>query len=415
MVTPFVARGSGSASPHKYDDFLRQVAESDTFRTAPVMRALLVYLWNNQGQAISEYGIATEALGRPAVFDPKSDSTVRVQVARLRAKLKEFYEIAGDAFPLRLSVPLGGHELQWSYRTPQKAFASKFNSVPKSYLWTIGVTLAVLIISCVGLMVQVHFLRASLPAPPAPLPRFWESFLMPGKTTEIVVPSPLYFFWPSHQIYIRDLGISDFTQWTESPFIKKTAEKWGAPQSAQQYVGAMEMTAGIELLQYLEREAQIVRLTESRRFPAESFAAQNTIFLGMPRTATYLNQMLEKTNFYIASVDPDLVKSRHPQPNEAAEYREISYSADRRIVPGIITLLPARPEHTRMLVLWGRFLTSMSSMLVTRDGLRLIDEEWRKAGSPEAWEMVIQAEVNHETVLKFYASACRPIPSTFWQ
>jgi hypothetical protein len=414
VLSPFVARGNAS-EPHKYEDYLRQVAESDTFRTAPVMRALLVYLWKNQAQPISEYAIATEALGRPAAFDPKSDSTVRVQIARLRAKLKEFYEATGESFPLRLSVPLGGHELQWTYRTQEKSFVSKFNGVPRSYLWAAGVTGLALVLLCIGLIVDVHLLKASLPVARAPLPRFWQSFLLAGKPAEIVVPNPVYFSWPSHQVYVRDLKISDFTQWPSSPLLKETAAKWGPPELAQLYIGGMEMRAGLELLQFLEREGQQVRLTESRRFAAESFAAQNTVFLGMPRTAVYLNQMLEKTNYYIADVDPVVVRSRDPRVGEPAAYRETSYSADRRTAPAIIILLPTRPEHTRTLLLLGRHLTTMSSMLVTREGLRLIDEQWVKAGSPDAWEMVVQADINRDTILKFYALACRPIPASFWK
>jgi hypothetical protein len=403
----------GSAQS-KYDALIRQVADSDTFRSAPSMRALLIYLWEHQGEAISEYGIATEALGRSPDFDPKLDSTVRVQVARLRTKLKEFYEAGGEAFPLRLSLPLGRHELQWAYQPPQKSPLSTLRAFPKSYLWTIVLTELALVIGCVLLVVQNRSLRASLPPPPAPVPRFWQSFLMPGKPTIIVVPSPTYFFWPAHKVYVRDLGISDFPNWPTSPVLKDLADKWGSPELAQNYVGAMEMTAGIRLLQYLEKEGQQVRLTESRRFPAESFAAQNTIFLGMPRTAVYLNKMLEKTNFFIEHVSPDLIRNRNPKSGEAKEYQEISYSADRRIAPAIISLLPVRPEHTRMLLLLGRNLTSITSVLTSPEGLKLLDEQWRKSGSPEAWEMVIEAEIYRDTVLKTTPAACRPIPASFW-
>jgi hypothetical protein len=415
MLTPTVAsKGGGSRDFHKFHELIRQVAESETFRTAPVMRALLVYLWEHQGQPVSEYAIATEALGRAPSFDPKSDSTVRVQVARLRAKLKEFLEDAGESFPLRLTLPRGGHELHWVYQPPQKLLASKFNGLPKSYLWAAGLTALSLLVLCVGLFVEVHTLRASLPPPPS-MPRFWQSFLMIGKPTEIVVPSPLFLSWPSNQVYVRDLRISDFSQWHTSPFIKETADKWGAPELSQQYVGAMEMNAGIGVLQYLEKAGQQVRLIESRRFPAESFAAQNTIFLGMPRTAGYLDQVLAKTNFYIASVTPDVIKSRNPRPGEPAEYREVSYSSDRRTAPAIIILLPTRPEHTRMLLLLGRHLTSIASMLVTLEGLKLVDEQWARAGSPDAWEMVIQTEIYRDTILKFAALSCRPIPASFWK
>jgi len=377
------------------------------------MRTLLLYLWEHQGESISEYAIATEALGRTPDFDPKLDSTVRVQVARLRTKLKEFYEADG-AFPLRLSLPLGRHELVWTYEPPQKPRTSILSTIPKRYLWVASLTTLVLVTTCVALALRIQTLKAALPAPAAPLPRFWQSFVTAGKPTAIVVPSPTYFFWPSRQVYVRDLQISDFPNWPTSPVLKDLADKWGAPELAQSYVGAMEMTAGIRLLQYLEKDGQQVRLTESRRFPAESFAAQNTIFLGMPRTAGYLNKMLEKTNFYIARVSPDVVRNRSPKPGEPTEFQEVSYSADRRIAPAIITLLPPRPEHTRMLLLLGRNLTSITSLLVSLEGLKLLDEQWVKSGSPDAWEMVIQAEIYRDTILKTTPVACRPISSAFW-
>jgi hypothetical protein len=413
------AKGSARGSAGKHDELIRQVADSETFRSAPTMRALLLYLWEHQAEPIGEYAIATEALGRSPDFDPKLDSSVRVQVARLRTKLKEFYESGDGSFPLRLSLPLGRHELHWDYQPPQKppapSFWSTWRALPKRYLWGVGLSELAMVILCAVLLVQIRSLKASLPAPAAPMPRFWKAFLMAGNPTAIVVPSPLYFFWPSHQVYIRDLQISDFTNWPASPFLKETAAKWGTPDLAQSYVGAMEMTAGIRLLQYLEKDGQQVRLTESRRFPAESFAAQNTIFLGMPRTAGYLSKMLEKTNFYIAQVSPDLVRNRDPKPGEPAEFREELYSADRRLAPALIVLLPARPEHTRMLLLLGRNLTSLTSVLVSLEGLKILDEVWAKNGSPDAWEVVIQADIYRDTILKTTPVAFRAIPATFWK
>jgi hypothetical protein len=409
------ARTPAQGRPREHDHLIRQVAESDAFQSAPTMRALLLYLWEHQGEQVSEYAIATEALGRSADFDPKLDSTARVHIARLRTKLKEFYEHAGETFPLRVVLPVGRHELQWTYRVPQKSLALRLNGIPRRWLWAIAASDVVLLVACGVLAIQNRGLRASIPAAPAPLPRLWQSFLMPGKSTTIVVPSPMYFFWPSHQLYVRDLQISDFADWKRSTFLTDTVAQWGPPELAQIYVGAMEMTAGVRLLQYLEKDAQQqVRLTESRRFPVDSFAAQNTIFLGMPRTAGYLKNMLEKTNFYIERVSPDLIKSRSPKAGEPAEFQEVTYSADRRLAPAIVVLLPPRPEHTRMLLLLGRNLTSLTSMLLSVEGLKAVDGLWVKTGSPDAWEMVIQAEIFRDTVLKTTPVACHEISPSFW-
>src|SRR5262245_23790259 len=133
------AKNAAQTSAQKrHDALIRQVADSETFRAAPTMRALLLYLWEHQGESLSEYAIATEALGRSADFEPKLDSTVRVQVARLRTKLKEFYESNGDSFPLRLTLPLGRHELEWTYRPARKSLLATVRGIPRPFLWAVG-------------------------------------------------------------------------------------------------------------------------------------------------------------------------------------------------------------------------------------------------------------------------------------
>ncbi|HLM99345.1 MAG TPA: helix-turn-helix domain-containing protein [Bryobacteraceae bacterium] len=397
------------------DDLLQQVADSETFRTAPMMRALLLYLWNHREERVSEYALAVDALGRSADFDPKTDSTVRVHVARLRTKLREFCDSSDASFPIRLSIPLGRHELQWVYKRPKLSFVSVFKRLPLRYIVGLAAVVSGLVFVCTALVIQNRGLRAAIPPSPPPLPRFWRSFLAGGKFTTVVVPSPMYFFWPDHKLYVRDLEISDFPKWPTSPILRDLSKRLGPPELSQSYIGAPELTAGVKLLQYLEKNGQQVELIESRRFGAGSFAAQNTVFLGMPRTAVYLNGMLEKLNFYIARVTPDLVRNRNPKPGEPAEFQETAYSADRRISPAIVVLLPARPEGTRSLLLLGRALTSMTSLLLSREGLKLVEEQWAKSGSPDAWEMVIEAEIYRDTILKVWPVSLRPIPSTFWE
>jgi hypothetical protein len=110
-----------------------------------------------------------------------------------------------------------------------------------------------------------------------------------------------------------------------------------------------------------------------------------------------------------------VIRSRNPKPGEPSEFQEVTYSADRRLAPAIITLLPPRPERTRTLLLLGRNLASIASLLVSMEGLKLVDDLWMKSGSPEAWEMVIQAEIYRDTILKTAPVVCRPIPATFWK
>jgi hypothetical protein len=398
------------------DDLLIQIVESETFGSAPMMRTLLMYLWKHQGEPFSEYAVAIDALGKPADFDPRVDSTVRVQISRLRAKLKEFYE-SHAAFPLKVSVPLGRHELQWTYEPPQPVSTVQPKSpVPKVYVIAASALFAVLLTVCVFLFLRVRGLEKAQISGAPPLPQFWQSFANNSKPVEIVIPSPLYFFWPDRGVNVRDFNISEFPNWPSSPWLREMAAKWGPPTLSQNYVGVPEMNTGVRLLQFLQGRVGQLEVVESRKFATDMIATRNNIFIGMPRTAAYLDQISRKLNFYVERVEPDVVGSRNPLPGEQKQFAQIDYSADRIRFPGIIALLPSHPEKVRSLLLLGRSPLSMATMLTSADGLRLLDQQWRKSGSPDAWEMVIEADVYRgDTVANVKPVSFRAISTDFWK
>jgi hypothetical protein len=61
--------------------------------------------------AIREHEIATEVFGRSEGFDPRIDSTVRVNIARLRAKLIEYYNGPGADDRITIELPKGSYTL----------------------------------------------------------------------------------------------------------------------------------------------------------------------------------------------------------------------------------------------------------------------------------------------------------------
>ena len=83
-----------------------------------LLRYLAEHSLDHPGVALKEYQIATEVLGRPAGFDPQSDSTVRVQAGRLRMKLAEYYAHEGSDDPILVEVPKGSYALTFQLRTP---------------------------------------------------------------------------------------------------------------------------------------------------------------------------------------------------------------------------------------------------------------------------------------------------------
>src|ERR1700720_1648728 len=89
-----------------------------------LLRYLAEHSLDHPGIALKEYQIATEVLGRPAGFDPQSDSTVRVQAGRLRVKLGEYYAHDGSDDVIVVEIPKGSYALTFHTRPAKAGFPS---------------------------------------------------------------------------------------------------------------------------------------------------------------------------------------------------------------------------------------------------------------------------------------------------
>ena len=65
--------------------------------------------FQGQDDQITEYSIATEALGRRDHFDPQDDTIVRVTAHSLRKRLQEIYQTDGVNRPIHIQIPLGNY------------------------------------------------------------------------------------------------------------------------------------------------------------------------------------------------------------------------------------------------------------------------------------------------------------------
>src|SRR5262245_36756496 len=90
---------------------LDAILASGILNRAPNPEHLLPYVcakyFEGTAEQIKEYNIAVEALGRPADFDQKRDSIVRVEAHRLRKRLRSYYEADGADHAIRIDIPPG--------------------------------------------------------------------------------------------------------------------------------------------------------------------------------------------------------------------------------------------------------------------------------------------------------------------
>src|ERR1700687_4227638 len=109
-----------AASPEPFFQQIDNIIKSHSLRGSESLCKLLQYIANQSlyhpDAPLKEYQIATEVFGRPADFDPQSDSTIRVQAGRLRLKLAEYYAGEGAADPILVKIPKGSYHLTFEAR-----------------------------------------------------------------------------------------------------------------------------------------------------------------------------------------------------------------------------------------------------------------------------------------------------------
>ena len=99
---------------------LDRIVHSGPFRLAPRRQRFLTYIINEilagRGEKLKGYNIGLEVFDRPDTFDPNVDNIVRIEAARLREKLREYYDTDGQDDPVRIEVPKGTYTAQIEFR-----------------------------------------------------------------------------------------------------------------------------------------------------------------------------------------------------------------------------------------------------------------------------------------------------------
>ncbi len=90
---------------------LNSVLASSIFKKSPGIARLLQYICEKyfcgDTENVKEYSIAVDVFHRPESFDPANDSIVRVEIYRLRKKLREFYTGEGAHQTLEIVIATG--------------------------------------------------------------------------------------------------------------------------------------------------------------------------------------------------------------------------------------------------------------------------------------------------------------------
>src|SRR4051794_33991943 len=90
---------------------LERVLQSDLFsrseRSSAILRYIVTEALNGRGGQLKESVLAAEVFRRGETYDPQVDAAVRVEVSRLRTKLREYYTRADAGDLVLIEIPRG--------------------------------------------------------------------------------------------------------------------------------------------------------------------------------------------------------------------------------------------------------------------------------------------------------------------
>jgi hypothetical protein len=244
---------------------------------------------------LKEYTIGVDAFGKPGDYDPRVDSTVRIQIGRLRQKLSEYYRAEGKDDPLVVELPKGRFSLICEPRSAEVAAAASELAPEPSTLppsrnpWRLAtLTLAGLCLIALALAIYSFWKprteqhSAALWSPD--LEELWRPFLNTGRPLIIVVGNPLFLQFENKALY-RDLSIEKPDDMLKSPQFGAVSKALGSRESrpVHYYAAVGDVSAMFLLGQRLGPHHPGMSVVRSSQLQWQQLADANVLFLGPPR------------------------------------------------------------------------------------------------------------------------------------
>jgi TolB-like protein/Tfp pilus assembly protein PilF len=121
-VTAVPLNGWSDSDQAAIREQLDRILKSRPFQPSRRRQRFLDYIVNEtlagRGERLKGYNIAIEVFDRAETFDPVVDPVVRIEAARLRDKLREYYESDGQNDRVRIDLPKGTYTPHIEFRRP---------------------------------------------------------------------------------------------------------------------------------------------------------------------------------------------------------------------------------------------------------------------------------------------------------
>jgi len=388
---------------------IERLTKSHSLHSSESLCKLLRYLaehsLDHPGIALKEYQIATEVLGRPAGFDPQSDSTVRVQAGRLRVKLAEYYAHEGVDDPILVEIPKGSYAITFHLRPPKAGAAAPptFTVEPRERTpeprlvprgWAIAVVVlsvllaASFITSALLLNQRTHSSVAAVQPVSPELQLFWNRFVTSPQQPWVIFSNGSFVGRP-------ETGMRYFNPASDArSFI------------LDHYTGVGEVLAIHQLDRIFSLLNRQLRVKRGALFSLDDAKNNDLIFVGSPSENLTLLDIPGTREFVFQRLDSgprkgDLaVVNVHPQAGEPKIFLATPANQPTTEDYAVVSLLPGLDPSRSILILAGNstFGTQAAVEYVCReDSLKELLQQLKvsKPADIKPFEALLHVKITH--------------------
>jgi len=381
---------------------VRRVVLSTTFRNATTLQLLLQFLTDKtlagETSTLKEYTIGVEALGRKEDFDPKLDPIVRVQIHRVRVRLKEYYDEEGSRDPVLIQFPKG-HYTPTFEPMPSKKTDSLINESPqisesgspldqmatstprqktfggRSLVRALLVAASAIVLVILGYWLGIwrsakRFTLTGYAIPMRhddPVGIFWAHFLGNDRTPVIAYPDAVFLLDDSNNLFWFSHGATDNRGAVVDPHVASevsSASSILARESPLYYENGYTGTGELESIAMLTRlfgQMGVEPIIKSSRdVTPDDLSQHNVILLGSPFQNPAVEQLMTSGDFSFNNLGNHKAWGSHisnaqPQNGEAATY-QTERDPGSKVLLGdysVITIAAGEVPGRRIAILGG--------------------------------------------------------------
>jgi hypothetical protein len=384
-------------------------------RLSRFLRYVVEQTIQGQGERLKEYTVGTEVFDRNQSYDPRTDPIVRVEAARLRSKLREYYGTDGRDDPVFISFHKGSYIPAFLKQThtpvPGETVIStshrllrdwKMPALGVAWLLVAGMAYWASVLYQRNLSLQGQVEAQKLPTRGREFDAIWGHFSSPETPTVVVFGSPIFFASRRYGFFLRRPDLNDSANLQGDKGYQFLQERFGPlDEPRYDYAEMGEAIAVQRLTAFFSGRGKMLTALPAHLATWESIKDGNIIFLGAPRLNPLLRKLPIQQDFEWGA--DNNIYNRNPQPGEHQTYT----TSDHRdqVSYAVIACFPGLRPNRRILLLTAHsapgtlaavdYVTGLESVRTIAEKLQLTTD-----GDPHSYQMLLRVFVDKGTPVK---------------